>query len=353
LYYYKLISEYPCDVSKQCKLTVNEIDSNFYQLKGDDIKSAEFVYDESDVNNKSLILTRNNGEKLIVPLRDITYNLNVDTECNESGITLSIEYDGKNGVQKFKIDRLITLDMLRDKIEELIGTDILTKVITDSTLKGYGTLDSPLGLNGTERTGFYAPVIGRIDLTNGGKLPEVAKLGTRYATIEYVNDYGYLYNGSGVEKIKEAIESEGRGWRVPSKSDWDMLLNLIEPCEYRNHDSARCHVELGKVAGTYLKSVCGWEGQPLCECAPTLPITSCSFSTEVGDEDYVDYSGDTPSEPSTAETKSYIGVDKYGMSILPTGYVILDGHGRPQSTYFREKAVMWTNSHVYSDPDQD
>ena len=348
LYYYKLQSPYPEDVTKNCKLTINEIDSNFLSLKDEDIKSADF-----DRENKTLVLTRNNGEKLIVVLDDITYDLNIDANCSEKGISLSVYYDGKNGVKQFKIDNLVTLDMLRSQIEELIGTDILTKVITDSTLKGYGTLDSPLGLNGTERTGFFAPVIARIDLTNGGKLPEVAKLGTRYATIEYVNDYGYLYNGRGVQKIKETVASEGRGWRVPSKSDWDILLNLIEPCDYRNHDSAKCHVELGKVAGKYLKSVCGWEGQPFCECAPTVPITSCTFTTNVGDEDYIEYgSGNTTPVP-TEDTKPYIGVDKYGMSILPTGYVILDGHGRPQSTYFREKSVMWTNSHVYGDPDQD
>ena len=28
LYYYKLVSEYPEDITKQCKLTINEIDSN-------------------------------------------------------------------------------------------------------------------------------------------------------------------------------------------------------------------------------------------------------------------------------------------------------------------------------------
>jgi predicted methyltransferase len=83
LYYYKLISNYPCDTTKNCKLTINEIDSNFLSLKDDDIKSAEFVYDEGDVNNKSLILTRNNDEKLIVPLTDVTYNLDVDTICGE------------------------------------------------------------------------------------------------------------------------------------------------------------------------------------------------------------------------------------------------------------------------------
>ena len=203
LYYYKLQSPYPEDVTKNCKLTINEIDSNFLSLKDEDIKSADF-----DRENKTLVLTRNNGEKLIVVLDDITYDLNIDANCSEKGISLSVYYDGKNGVKQFKIDNLVTLDMLRSQIEELIGTDILTKVITDSTLKGYGTLDSPLGLNGTERTGFFAPVIARIDLTNGGKLPEVAKLGTRYATIEYVNDYGYLYNGMGVQKIKETVASE-------------------------------------------------------------------------------------------------------------------------------------------------
>ena len=31
--YYKLVSEYPDDVTKNCKLTVNEIDSNFHTLR--------------------------------------------------------------------------------------------------------------------------------------------------------------------------------------------------------------------------------------------------------------------------------------------------------------------------------
>ena len=348
LYYYKLQSPYQEDITKNCKLTINEIDSNFLSLKDEDIKEADF-----DRESKTLVLTRNNGEKLIVLLDDITYNLNMDANCSDEGVSLSVYYDGKDGVKQFKIDHLITLEMLRSKIEELIGTDILTKVITDGTLKGYGTLDSPLGLNGTERTGMYAPVIARIDLTQGGKLPEVAKLGTRYATIEYVNDYGYLYNGKGVEKISEHIKSEGRGWRVPSKQDWDMLLNLIEPCEYRNHDSARCHAELGKVAGKYLKSVCGWNGQPNCECSPTVPITSCTFTTEVGDEDYIEFSGDSTSDIPAEKNDNCYGVDKYGMSILPTGVVTLDGYGRPQAMAFGEKSVMWSTSHVYGDAEQD
>ena len=59
LYFYKLESPYSEDVTKNCKLAVNEIDSNFLTLKDQDIKSAEF-----DCEAKTLTLTKNNGEKI-------------------------------------------------------------------------------------------------------------------------------------------------------------------------------------------------------------------------------------------------------------------------------------------------
>ena len=107
LYYYKLQSPYPEDVTKNCKLTINEIDSNFLSLKDEDIKSADF-----DRESKTLVLTRNNGEKLIVVLDDAAYDLNIDANCSDEGVTLSVYYDGKNGVKQFKVDHLITLEML-------------------------------------------------------------------------------------------------------------------------------------------------------------------------------------------------------------------------------------------------
>ncbi len=337
LYYYKLVG-YPEDITKNCKLTINEIDSNFFELKSNDIESAEFIRDD-----KILVLTRRNGEKLIVDLSDITYDLRAGVECSDSGVTFTMHYDSKDGVNDIKMEHLITLEMLRSKIEELIGTDILTKVITDNTLKGYGTLDSPLGLNGAERTGMYAPVIAKIDMTTGGTLPEVAKLGTRYATVEYVNDYGYLYNLAGVNKIADKIASEGRGWRVPTKADWDKMLNLIEPCEYRNHSDAACHKELGMYAGKYLKSACGWIGQPDCACSQTVPITSCSYDNG-SNYDYV--SGDTDMGIPSVSMDGPQGVDKYGMTVLPTGVGVLDAYGRPQSSGYGAKAVLWTSSHI-------
>jgi len=349
IYFYKLVSPYPQDVTKNCKLTINEIDSNFFNLESYDIESADFIREE-----KVLVLTRVNGEKLIVDLSDVVYDLQANVECTDDGLNFSMHYDGKDGPNDVTMEHLITLDMLRNKIEELLGTDILTKVITDGTLKGDGTLNSPLGLKGTEKTGMYAPVISRIDLTNGGKLPEVAKLGTRYATIEYVNDYGYLYNDAGVDKIAAQVEEEGRGWRVPSKNDWDRLLNLIEPCQYRNHDDAACHKELGMFAGKYLKSACGWLGQPECACSATVPVTGCTVDNGTMDGESGDYIDDTDDYGVPQEAiQGPEGVDKFGMCVLPSGVGMLDGYGRPQYNSFREKAVFWTTSHVYGDVDQD
>ena len=348
LYFYKLNSPYSEDVTKNCKLTINEIDSNFLSLKDEDIASAEF-----DRKSKSLVLTRNNGEQLIVDLSEVTYDLNVETSCSaDEGASITISYDGADGNKTVTFDHIVTVDNLRS----VIGSDLLTKVITDGTLKGDGTISSPLGLSGTEKSGMIAPVKGRLDLTKGGKLPEVAKLGTRYITIEYVNDYGYLYNGEALAKITESLEKEGKGWRVPTKADFDVLLNSIEPCDYQNHNSAKCHIDLGLVAGKYLKTECGWLGEPDCECTSTAPMTGCSVQDQVSSEDtdYVEgeQNIEITDEPNL-NPESYQGVDKYGMGILPSGNAILDAFNRPQANYFKEKSFFWTSTHVHGDIDQD
>ena len=348
LYFYKLNSPYSEDVTKNCKLTINEIDSNFLSLKDEDIASAEF-----DKKSKSLVLTRNNGEQLIVDLSDVTYDLNVETSCSaDEGASITISYDGADGNKTVTFDHIVTVDNLRS----VIGSDLLTKVITDGTLKGDGTISSPLGLSGTEKSGMIAPVKGRLDLTKGGKLPEVAKLGTRYITIEYVNDYGYLYNGEALAKITESLEKEGKGWRVPTKADFDVLLNSIEPCDYQNHNSAKCHIDLGLVAGKYLKTECGWLREPDCECTSTAPMTGCSVQDQISSEDtdYVEgeQNIEITDEPNL-NPESYQGVDKYGMGILPSGNAILDAFNRPQANYFKEKTFFWTSTHVHGDIDQD
>ena len=364
LYYYKLISPYTEDVTKNCKLTINEIDHNFLTLKDNDIVDAKFVRDD-----KTLVLIKNNNEKIVVNLDDIVYDLDIKKECGESGTTLTFSYDGKDGKKTVTLENILTVDNLKDAI----GSEILTKVITDGTLTGNGTVDSPLGIKGTEKTGMFAPVKGIIDVTNGCKLPTSAKLGTRFITKEYINDYGYLYNGDGLEKIASKLAADCRGWRIPTKADWDALLNAIEPCEYRNHNSAKCHVELGRFAGKFLKSECGWVGQKECECTITKPLTGCSYNEQI--DDYIDTnsgcgcmggnSGDTSGATINGwydvncgdvpfeKCESPSGIDKFGMSILPAGSAILDGYGRPQPSAFKEDAFFWTTTHVYGDEEQD
>ena len=339
LYYYKLQSPYPEDVTKNCKLTINEIDSNFLSLKDEDIKSAVF-----DKESKTVILTRNDGDTIAVDLSDATYNLNVEKDCTDSGVTLTITVDGKNGQESFTINNIVTADTFKNVIEN----NVLSKVITDGTLKGDGTVTAPLGINGTEKTGVLAPVKEVIDITNGRKLPTAAKKGTRYLTIESVNDYGYLYNVAALSKISNAAKADGKGWRVPSKADWDALLDSIEPCSYANHETASCHAELGRYAGKYLKSECGWVGQEDCACASTKPMNGCELPST--DNSYVDADDDTV-PPQTVDTPK--GIDKYGFGIFPSGYAMLDGYNRPSFRDYKNTAIFWTTSHVYGDENQD
>lgn len=119
LYFYKLISKYSEDVTKNCKLTVNEIDSNFYTLKEADIISGEY-----DAETMSLILTRVGGEKIVVDLsglaEGLTRNLSIDYDSREG--TIIFRYNGNEVI----VDGLITEDNIDD--------NLLSRVYTDSTL---------------------------------------------------------------------------------------------------------------------------------------------------------------------------------------------------------------------------
>lgn len=382
LFFYKLISPYvdeqgkPVDVTKNCKLTINEIDSNFLTLKDYDIKTAEFVRGEDcKKSDGTLVLTRNNGDKLIVPLdvsvcenRNLTYDLNVDvTECGKSGSTLTISYKDDSGETSVTLDNIITADNLID----VIGSDILTKVISDDTLVGLGTMRYPLGLASIEKTGMLAPAKDVLDLTYGGQLPPYDEKGARYVTKESVSDYGYLYNGAGVEKIKKMLDkiytdneivkevgSRDNYWRVPSKEDWDKMLNSIEPCKYRNHAKADCHVELGKLAGKFLKSNCGCKGgkypQSGCTCSSNSLNNGCFYVDDdiQGDMIYDDYMFDNTDDIPNEKKINPTGVDKYGMKILPSG-VSSFINNEPRPSGFGEMSTFWTTSHIYNDPTQD
>ena len=358
LYYYKLVSEYPEDVTKNCKLTVSEIDHDFKTLKDDDIKSAEL-----DEETKSVILTRNNGDKLVVDLTPIlsgaVYDLEVVYENPSDsgackGANVYVTYSTlTSGDVKTTITVPITGLVTTENVNKVLGGGLLSRVITDGSLYGEGTISSPLGIKSTEKD---RPAVKVIDKTKGEQLPETFTRGTRYITKEYVSEFGYLYNFYAAQKINENLQAEGKGWRIPTKADWDCLLNSIEPCDYRDHDSAMCHQIFGKYAGKKLKSSCGWKGQGDCECKITKPLSGqyCPDDDEpTGDtlNGYDDFDVTDPDD-ATPETVTVecSGTDDFGMRILPTGYNL---DGERLENYFNSKTMFWTNTHIYNDVGQD
>ena len=352
LFFYKLVSPYtdeqgrPIDQTLNCKLSINQIDSNFLTLKDYDIKSAEFARED-----KKLVLTRNNGEKLIVLLDDVTYNLNVDAESGDSGTTLTIEYDGKDGVNEVVIPNIVTVDKLMDLIDNEIINKVLTRVITDNTLIGNGTIKSPLGISELEKG---TPAIKLIDRLNGEELPLNPTKGDKYVTKEKINDFGRLYNYKAIESIKEKLELDGGVWRVPTKADWDCLLSSIEPCNYVDehhyaHEDTRCHKMLGKYAGRRLKSKCGWEGQEECECKNTVPFSDnfCD-SGSTGDTSTTEES--TSVVENNAPYSACVGTDDFGMRILPSGY---KDEYDTEVKQIGKSSAFWTDSYVCDSSVQD
>lgn len=340
LYFYKLVSPYGEDVTKDCKLTINEIDSNFITLKNAEINNAHV--DEVD---KKLILTRENGEELVMNLTEVVAH-NLDVDYNSVDGMIEITYDGKKHV----IKGIVTKDNL--------SKEILTKVFSDSTLEGIGTSASPLGIASTQKTGHYKTAIEFLDTTMNEHLPHNGmKKGDRYVTLEEVSDYGMLYNYEGVRHINKLLQKSG--WRVATKHDWDSMLNAIEPCEYRNHASTLNNSVLGYMAGSLLKSVTDWRTN----CAPSYkdkPHHKHHKGDFDGDLAFGDVEcgchGDSdlelgnpnkdkfphhPEEPKN----SPMGKDAYGMGILPAGYAY---YSRPmQYNQFGFQGAYWTSDMIY------
>ena len=329
LYYYKLVSNYSEDVTKNCKLTVNEIDTNFLHLKDEDIKSAEF---EEETNH--LILTRNDGEQLVVDLSPL-----LDGAVKK----LSVSYDISTGTIVIKYgDEVTTIDGI---VTEVTLEDC-KKVITDGTIHGNGTAGAPLGIDPLELTGQYKPAIAFVDMTSdpAGELPSENALGDRYITLERRNRAGYLYDFTAVQQIEQYLEMLNNGWRIPTKEDWDNMLNAIEICdEARSHSSQMANVQLGQLAGKFLKSkdeeiVGGKTVQIWKKCGnATIGCCGCNDTIQSGASyTVVDEDGD---ELQVKEITTS-GIDSYGFRVLPTGY----HDGCKVQYYCGEKGGLWTNT---------
>lgn len=235
--YFKLKSEFDGDYTKHCGLLGEEIDENFYFLRGYDIESI--AMDE----NRNLIINR--VDKDYAPII-----VNIGEQLGNP----SFEFIKENGTIIVTFPDGTTSKMDGFLVE---GRDI--RMATDSTFNGDGTIFNPLRLSPIEMTGTFAPADEYFDLTEvGGAMPKGKGKGYRIVTKEKIDNFGCLYPFSAVEKIQHKLTELKSQWRVATKEDWDELLNAVECKPNRDHDSKSCKW-LGKDAGVALKSVNLWE----------------------------------------------------------------------------------------------
>ena len=328
--YYRLKSDYTGDYTKNCALNGSEVDNNFYVLEGRDIKSIA-------VSGKDIIVTLMNGDTLSsVGVLDFAKPEDIGT------YVVSAEFDKVNGVLK-----LTSSDGTIQNLDGFSSNENTNfSVSTDNTLCGTGLRHAPLGVASSAKTGQYKPVKAIVNIAEGGKLPIMGNIfGDRYVTCEDVSDYGYLYDYSAVRDIACELKRKGNGWRIPTKKDWDDLLNAVEPCDRdKTHEKADKNKFLGKWAGKLLKSKTMWRrGCNSCDCG-------CSDCSDCDHEDNtcIDYDKNLCTSTNDSETeckckkdnKEHDGIDAYGFRVTPSGYAD-DGCN---FEYFKERAAFWTAS---------
>lgn len=330
--YYRLQSQYPGDVTKDCGLNGYEIDNNFNVLEGRDIES---VYVEDGAVKIRLL----NGEVL-----------STDSFTGEFARNLEFSFDAEEGV----------LTIVNNGKEQKIGGFVTTyshdATATDSTLVGNGKPSKPLGIAPNYRSGEYRPVKRIIDETKCEKLPHPHNLvpGDRFLLETEVSENGFLYNYEGVRKIACDLQSTHSAWRIPTKDDWDAMLNAIEPNEAdRDHSSAACGKYLGRIAGNMLKSSDHWKPAGMPVPGPGMDGDTCiDYSKETGEDTVCSMGKKMMCSPAYCGEYGHChhhpmpphhhghpgGFDKYGFSVVPVGYA--DDGG--MYGYWKERACFWT-----------
>lgn len=335
--YYRLKSDYPGDYTKNCALNGSEVDNNFYVLEGRDVKSIA-------VNGKDIVVTLLNGDTVVA-----TDALDFVKPDEIKTSIVKVEFDKLNGI--------LTMTLADGTVQKIEGfatnenTDF--SVATDNTLCGDGLRNAPLGVAPSARTGQYKTVKSFVDVASGASLPKCGNVfGDRYVTREDISDYGYLYDYNSVRDI--ACELKDTGWRIPTKADWDDLLNAIEPCDCdKTHDKADRNKVLGKWAGKLLKSKTMWVNCGCddcscgCDCNDCKHNCGCDDDCNCGQDTCFDYTDDpcVGTKECTQNCKcednccgDHKGLDAYGFRVTPAGYAD-DGCNY---SYFKERSAFWT-----------
>ena len=314
--YFKLKSHHEKDMTKGCSLTGPEVDNNFFVLAGRDVKSIS-------VEGSDIVLNLVNGETLSAKgafknvISDITFD-------QDNGILTVYPYDGEPYELSGFIKSLIKIN-----------------TATDETLKGKGTPDNPIGLCESYKTGQYKPVneiIGKHCRCNN-KHELKPKRGDRFIVSENISIFGVLYDYRAVKNIICELNKNSSEWRVPSKADWDDMLNAIEPHEdAKDHNSDSPNSYLGEYAGKILKSKNFWKKPTdCCQHDDNVKEEKSEYDfrqpRQCGDVHYGEHN-----EHFCQPNYDVKGVDKYGFNIVPSGYAD-DGRNY---VFFEERACFWT-----------
>ena len=320
--YYKLKSPYNGDVTKNCSVSGIEIDNNFFTLEGRDVKSIT-------VDGTDIVLNLLNGEQLkaVDVLDNFITNISFD---KENGILKTYRNNGE--VEEF--DGFVS-------IQEHNNHKHLDAVASNETLTGNGTHEKPLKLAEAYKTGQFKPV----DKIVTDKKTEKPFVGERVLVSEERSAYGLLYNYSEVIQIACELDNMHSKWRIPSKADWDDMLNAVEPCkDNKNHDKSTPDRYFGKWAGKLLKSKYYWKDYEGCECDckddEDEEINGCHCGKHRICKPT--YCGEFDTCHFKAGKFNTQGIDKYGFTVLPSGYT--DDGGI--MNYFGERACFWTSTNM-------
>ena len=320
--YYKLKSPYNGDVTKNCSVSGIEIDNNFFTLEGRDVKSIT-------VDGTDIVLNLLNGEQLkaVDVLDNFITNISFD---KENGILKTYRNNGE--VEVF--DGFVS-------IHEHNNHKHLDAVASNETLTGNGTYEKPLKLAEAYKTGQFKPV----DKIVTDKKTEKPFVGERVLVSEERSAYGLLYNYSEVIQIACELDNTHSKWRIPSKADWDDMLNAVEPCtDNKNHDKSTPDRYFGKWAGKLLKSKYYWKDYEGCECDCKDDEDEEMDGCHCGKHRICKptYCGEFDTCHFKAGKFNTQGIDKYGFTVLPSGYT--DDGGI--MNYFGERACFWTSTNM-------
>lgn len=306
--YFRLVSNYyEGDTTKRSGLEGCDIDRNFYFLEGKTIKEVFVSEDKRDLVIRLMDGTEIVAENAFGSIKD-NFSFDFDVETG----TLTIKYLGEI------LDEL-TGFVSRGIMEEYVSES--NSIYTDNTLVGNGNMRMPLGIHPMYRTGLYRAVDRFIDSRIGETLPSPSEIGVgdRFLTNEEFSTFGILYNFDGVKRLKERLAEANSPWRVPTKEDWDDMLNAIEPDpEYANHDSYSCNRYFGQMAGAILRQNGMWT---LVNPVPNIPVEQ-NVNSNDEDEDGIggDYSNSPYCPSPISDNPDFLCLNDYGFDALPSGY---------------------------------